>query len=70
MAKPKPPAISPERMRELRDLTCRYVCRDCRRGVTEDRPSETGYRHREHLPGEPDWQCPRTPLPPVAVRRG
>lgn len=70
MAKPKRDTISPERMRELRDLTCRYVCRDCRRGVIEDRTSETGYRHREHLSGEPAWHCPRTPLPPEAVRRG
>jgi hypothetical protein len=62
--------LTPEGLCELRDNTCRYVCRDCRRGVIEHSISETGYHHRPHLPGEPDWQCPRTPLPPVAVRRG
>ena len=51
------------------DARCKYECRDCGRGCHPLPQTTTGYKHRDHRRGEPDWHCPRTPLPPYVIAR-
>jgi rubrerythrin len=63
----EPAKVSSQQVSDMIDKSHDYVCRDCGRGVIKHPVSDTGYQHRDHRPGEPDWHCPRTPLPPFGV---
>jgi hypothetical protein len=57
--------MSPEEI----DAKYEHNCPDCGRGVYAVNNRTTGFQHRRHRVGEPDWHCPRHPQAPFGVKR-